>query len=238
MDDVPAMLPIHADGWAIRGIHDVTRPRLRAIEGGASAARRPDPGPKLSESELFEGIVRGDERVAVELYKQLLPAVEGSLLRVFGRRESDHEDLVQIAFEQIIVTLSKRRYAQACSLTTWASSIAAHVALKALRSRYRQRRVFDVFAAPETVSDQHSHEDVEGNVASRERVERVRRELSQLAPPKAEAVLLHDVLGHGLLEIAAMTGVSVTAAQTRLSRGRRELAARLGRDADEERLDP
>jgi RNA polymerase sigma-70 factor (ECF subfamily) len=195
-------------------------------------------GTELSEADLFEGIVRGDEKIAVVLYRHVLPAVEATLLRVFGRREADHEDLVQIVFEQIILTLSKRRYAQACSLKTWASSIAANVALKSLRSRYRQRRVFDVFVEAETVSNQSSHEDVEGTIAARERVTRVRHELSQLASAKAEAVLLHDVLGHGLLEIAAMTGTSVTAAQTRLSRGRRELAARLGLDADEERLDP
>ena len=209
------------------------RGRLRAIEGGARAARRPDTEPSFSEHELFEGIVRGEERVATELYRRLLPAVEASLLRVFGRREADHEDLVQIVFEQIIVTLAKRRYAQACGLKTWASSIAAHVALKSLRSRYRQRRVFDVFAEPEAVTGQRSHDDVEKNVATREQMQRVREELSQLSPPKAEAVLLHDVMGHGLLEIAAMTGTSVAAAQTRLSRGRRELAQRLGLEIDE-----
>jgi RNA polymerase sigma-70 factor (ECF subfamily) len=177
---------------------------------------------------VFEGIVRGDEKIAVVLYWHLLPAVEASLLRVFGRREADYEDLVQIVFEQIILTLSKRRYAQACSLKTWASSIAANVALKSLRSRYRQRRVFDVFAEPDTVSSQCSREDVESTIAARQRMERVRQELSQLAPAK----------GHGLLEIAAMTGTSVTAAQTRLSRGRRELAARLELDAEEERRGP
>jgi RNA polymerase sigma-70 factor (ECF subfamily) len=215
----------------------IQRPRLRALEGGASPARRPAPEPLLSEDELLEGIVRGDDRIATELYRRLLPAVEASLLRVFGRREVDHEDLIQIAFEQIILTLSKRSYAQACSLKTWASSIAARVALKSLRNRYRQRRVFDLRAEPEAVNLQRSSDDVENNVASRRSVQRLREELSSMAPPKAEAVLLHDVLGHGLLEIAAMTGTSVTAAQTRLSRGRRELAARLGLDRDDESIE-
>lgn len=212
------------------------KPHLRAISGGALGSG--DEG--FSESELFEGIVRGDERIAAIFYHRMLPAVEGSLLRVLGRREPDHEDLVQTAFEQIILTLAKRRYAQACSLKTWASSIAAHVALKALRSRYRQRRVFDVFVEPQALLEsQQSQHDVEQDAASRQSVERVRRELASLAPPKAEAVLLHDVLGHGLLEIAAMTGSSVAAAQTRLSRGRRELAARLGISTGEgEELSP
>ncbi len=214
----------------------IRRSRLRAVEGGASPARSSEPA--LGDGELLDGIVRGDERVAAELYRNLLPAVETSLLRVFGRREADHEDLVQVVFEQIILTLSRRSYAQACSLKTWASSIAARVALKALRSRYRQRRVFDLHAEPDAVSLQRSDHDVEHIVASRQSVQRLREALASLAPPKAEAVLLHDVLGHGLLEIAAMTGTSVSAAQTRLSRGRRELATRLGLANEDERIDP
>ncbi len=214
----------------------IQRSRLRAVEGGASKTRRPEPGPSLSETRLLEGIVRGDERIAAELYRHLLPAVETSLLRVFGGREADHEDLVQSVFEQIILTLARRSYAQACGLKTWASSIAARVALKALRNRYRQRRVFDLHVGPEAVRLQCSHEDVESNVASRQSMQRLREELSRLAPLKAEAVILHDMLGHGLLEIAAMTGTSVSAAQTRLSRGRRELAARLGLEDDDERV--
>lgn len=200
---------------------------LRAVPTSGIAPRR-DSGAPSSEEELFQGIRRGDERIAVELYHRLLPAIEGSLLRVLGRRESDHEDLVQMAFEQLILTLSRQSYAQACSLKTWASSIAAHVALKSLRSRYRQRRVFDSAVAVHDLSEFHgAAEDLERALESRQSLERVREQLAQLAPAKAEAVLLHDVLGHGLTEVAALMGSSVAAAQTRLSRGRRELMDRL-----------
>ena len=58
------------------------RPLLRAIEGGAAKT-----GPAYTDSELFEGIASGDERIARELYRRLLPAVEGALYRVLGRRE-------------------------------------------------------------------------------------------------------------------------------------------------------
>src|SRR4051812_38577079 len=102
---------------------------LRAVRN-SGIAPRPSSGAPPSEGELFDGIRRGDERIAVELYHRLLPAIEGSLIRVLGRREADHEDLVQMAFEQLILTLSRQSYAQACSLKTWASSIAAHIALK------------------------------------------------------------------------------------------------------------
>jgi RNA polymerase sigma-70 factor (ECF subfamily) len=210
------------------------RPHLRAIEGTGGSATRSEAATGSSDNELFEGIIQGDERRAVELYHRLLPSVEASLLRVLGRRETDHEDLVQTTFEQIIMTLSKRRYAQACSLKTWASSIAAHVALKSLRSRCRRRRVFNQSVEPDELLERHSSpDDVERTVTSRQRLELVREQLAQLSGPKAEAVLLHDVLGHGLSEIAVMTGSTVAAAQTRLSRGRRELAARLDAVGDQ-----
>ncbi len=43
---------------------------------------------------------------------------------------------------------------------------------------------------------------------------------------QAQTLLLHDVLGHGLVEVASMMGVTVAAAQRRLSRGHQELLRR------------
>jgi RNA polymerase sigma-70 factor, ECF subfamily len=203
------------------------RVHLRSVRSSGVAPRRTEPA---SEVELFQGILRGDERIAVELYHRLLPAIEAGLIRVLGRREADHEDLVQMAFEQLIITLSRQSYAQACSLKTWASSIAAHIALKSLRSRYRQRRVFNTSVAVHELTERPGSEaTLESMLESRQSLECVREQLAQLAPEKAEAVLLHDVLGHGLTEVAALMGSSVAAAQTRLSRGRRELMDRLQR---------
>lgn len=199
------------------------RPVLRAIRGGGAASAA-----AYSDSELFEGIANGNERVAAELYRRLLPAVEAALYRVLGRREPEHEDLVQISFEQIIMTLSERRYAQACSLNTWASTLAAHVALKALRSRSRQRNVFNMKVEPAELSElPGGGEDVERTVGHRQEIERLREILSELPPAQAEAVVLHDLMGHPLAEIASITGASIAAAQSRLVRGRKELAARL-----------
>ncbi|HTV18487.1 MAG TPA: RNA polymerase sigma factor [Polyangiaceae bacterium] len=206
------------------------RPFLRAIAGGANA---PAP-PAYTDTELFEGIATGDERIARELYRRLLPAVEAALYRVLGRREHDHEDLVQSSFEQIVITLSQRRYAQACSLNTWASTIAAHIALKSLRSRYRQRSVFDARVGSDDVAEfAMGREDVERTVAERRELERLRLKLSELPAAQAEAVVLHDLMGHPLAEIATITGASVAAAQSRLVRGRKELMAKLSAERGE-----
>jgi RNA polymerase sigma-70 factor (ECF subfamily) len=208
------------------------RPFLRALPGGA--ARQPPREESYSDGELFEGIARGDERIAAEIYRRLLPAVESALYRVLGRREPEHEDLVQSSFEQIIRTLSERRYAQACSLNTWASTLAAHVALKALRSRYRQRKVFDARVEPAELEElPGAGQDVERTVHARRDIERLRALLSELSPKYAEAVVLHDLMGYPLAEIATLTGASIAAAQSRLVRGRKELAARMGETSAE-----
>lgn len=201
---------------------DPGRHNLRLVPGSPeNLARTP------TDEELIEAVQGGDPRVAGELYGRLVGVVDHTLYRVFGRREIDHDDLVQTVFEQIVVTLSRRSYARACSLRTWASSIASHVGFNALRSRRRERGVIDRDATIEAALAP-ARNDVEGVASARRELDRVRRQLVGMRPPQAQTVFLHDVLGHELAEIALMMGVSVAAAQSRLVRGRRELYRRLG----------
>jgi len=181
-----------------------------------------------SDEALIEGIRGSDASLSAAFYDRLFPVVDRTLYRVLGRRESDHDDLIQAAFEQIILTLARGTFARACSLRTWAASVTTRIAANALRARRRERRVVD-----RTVL---LHEDLgvapddpEQVVVARVAIARVRAELASLRPVRAEAVLLHDVLGHDLAEVAVTTGVTIAAAQSRLVRGRRDLYRRLGR---------
>jgi RNA polymerase sigma-70 factor (ECF subfamily) len=142
----------------------------------------------------------------------------------------DHEDLMQASFEQIIKTLATRRFARACSLKTWAASVATNVGLNALRSRRRERRIVDRGDSAEAAAATHAnHENPERDAALRREVDELRLHLAQMSADRAETLLLHEVLGYDLAEIAALTGVSIAAAQSRLVRGRKELLGRLGR---------
>jgi RNA polymerase sigma-70 factor (ECF subfamily) len=195
--------------------------RLRAVPRGTDASTaRP---PELSDEAIIEAVARGEDRIAGLLYDRLVGTVDRTLYRVFGRREIDHDDLVQASFEQIVATLARRRFAGACSLSTWASTVASHVGLNALRSRRRERRVVD---RDEPIDDAHvppSSVDEERAMNARVELDRLRSHLAAIDPVKAETLFLHDVLGHELAEVAVLTGVSVAAAQSRLVRGRREL---------------
>jgi RNA polymerase sigma-70 factor, ECF subfamily len=200
------------------------RPALRLVPGGTEGGQPP------SDEEIIEAVQRGEHRVAGLLYDRLFGVVDHTLFRVFGRREVDHDDLVQTVFEQIVVTLSRRSYARACNLKTWASSIASHVGFNALRSRRRERRVLDRDVTLEGTAVP-ARTDAENMATARVELERVRRQMVAMKPDQAQTVFLHDVLGHELAEIATMMQVSVAAAQSRLVRGRRELYRRLDAEA-------
>lgn len=193
----------------------------------------------MSDAEIIEGVATGDPRVAGALHDRLIGTIDQALYRVMGCRGADHDDLVQMSFEQIVRTLTQRSFAGGCSLKTWASRITTHVALNALRSRRRERRVFELRRGESRGGDEResargmaaAYEPGERRAEARVELSRVRHHLSQMNPRRAEALVLHDVHGHDLNEIAVMLGLSVAAVQSRLVRGRRELQARLAEDA-------
>ena len=110
-------------------------------DSARSDSVHPESGPfeRLTDEQLVEAVQRGDSTIPDQLYHRLVDAVDVTLYRIFGRREPDHEDLIQLAFEQIVLTLSRRSYAGACSLRTWATAVTSRVAFNVLRARRRER---------------------------------------------------------------------------------------------------
>lgn len=202
------------------------KPRLVALSGGDTA--------RLDDEALIAGLLAGDERIAREMYRRLVHAVDHTLYKIFGRREQDHDDLVQAAFEQIVATLSSRRFAGACSLKTWATTLAAHVGLKALRSRHRERKVLDKSWVVDD-SMLPAAEDPETDLDVREDIQRLRDSLTRINPRRAEVVFLRDILGHDLAEISVMLRLSVSAAQSLLVRGRKDVVKELSRAVPRQR---
>jgi RNA polymerase sigma-70 factor (ECF subfamily) len=189
-------------------------------------------GRDLSDEDLVKAVQDGNDAVAAEMHARLVGVVDRTLLRVFGRREIDHDDLMQAAFEQIVLTLTRRTYAGNCSLKTWAARVTANVGLNALRARRRERAVVDRNVEPvEGVSGG----DLERASHARAQLRRVMEALSLMNRRRAQAVFLHDIEGYALHEISTMTEVTLAAAQSRLVRGRRELLKRLAKDEKQRR---
>jgi RNA polymerase sigma-70 factor, ECF subfamily len=202
---------------------------LRPIPGGGRVAT----SGRADDEALIDAIQNGESGLGRELYERLSRVVDCTLYRVLGRRDHDHADLVQASFEQIVSTIAQRKYARACSLTSWASAITCNVALNALRSRRTERKFIAVGLELSLLDGEVAHErDVERELFARHELERVRRALSAMSPDRSEVMLLHDMLGKELSEIAVLMDVSVAAAQSRLVRGRKELEQRLSGTAE------
>jgi len=217
--------------------HTAGAPYLRVVREAESVSNaRPS---TLHDEELVEALRHGDSEKTAALYDRLIPAVDGALVRVLGRREQDHNDLVQSVFEQIIVTLIKGKYHGTCGLVGFASAVSCNVALNALRSRVRERKWVDRSRDAAVEGQQAGAPlDLERQVEARSQLMRLREELAAMSQARATAVLLYDVFGYELAEIAAMTGVSAAAAQSRVVRGRKELHERMGKTEDDARRKP
>jgi RNA polymerase sigma-70 factor, ECF subfamily len=216
-------------GPTVSGDSPVVGMILHRLSPVASSAEPPQrPMPDWNDHELIAALERSDPRAGPVLYDRLIRIVEWTILRVTGERFTEHEDLVQGAFEQIVITLHRRRYAGSCSLTSWASALSCHIALNALRSRRRQRKL----ALENATLERTCTTDLEAQLDVQRALARVRAELASMPASRAEVLVLHEVNGLDLKEIAGVLGISVAAAQSRLSRGRRELSERLGRGGE------
>jgi RNA polymerase sigma-70 factor (ECF subfamily) len=180
------------------------------------------------DEEIVAAFQAGRPGSGARLYDRLFPVVDATLVRILGRREADHPDLVQATFEQIVSTLAKRTFAGRCGLAGWAAVLACHIGLNALRSRRRERGIID---RAQPLDEQGAPEragpaSLESQLRARDALEAVRRHLARMDPERVTALLLH-AMGYELMEIAELTSTSVAAAQSRLSRARRELRTRL-----------
>lgn len=191
----------------------------------SEAAPRPEPAARTAEGahderardrERLLAVSRGDRQAAAALYDEHVGRVHAALVRVLGSRNDEHPDLVQRVFVELVRSASSFR--GECGLGTWISRIAANVALNELRGQRRKRAVFASEELPDVAAPR---------APDPETARALRTALGLIAPEKAEAVLLHDLLGHDLTEIAEMCGATVAATQSRLVRGRKELRALL-----------
>jgi RNA polymerase sigma-70 factor (ECF subfamily) len=199
---------------------------LRVLKGGGSA-----PVPPIDDGQLLAAVRAGDQRAAAALYDRVRPSVDATIRRLLGKGDVDHADLAQQVMIELVFSVD--RYRGECSLNAWTSIVTAHAVYKHLRRRQLERTIFDRSFAGDEVPAPH-HPDRETD--ARHTAGRITKHLEAIDPAKAWAFVLHDVHGYDLRETAAIMEVSVAAAQTRLSRGRRELHERIAADRELDHL--
>ena len=195
-------------------------PSLSVVSGEANglAERRVS----RRDEEILEAVRRGDAVVAEDFYWRIKPVVDRTVRRLIGRLDGDGEDLVQIALVQLIESLPT--YRGECPLDAWVSAVAAHVVYKHIRRRRLERNIFEsALDGDEELSTSQKTPGIAQRIVLRDAVKQVVDHLSAMRPDRAWAFVLHDVCGYSLDEVAHICSVSVAAAQSRLSRGRRDL---------------
>jgi RNA polymerase sigma-70 factor (ECF subfamily) len=200
--------------------------RLSDIADALPQRAAEDSDPR-THADILRGVAARDPRAHAALYDALSPIVVRTLQKILRDPGADYDDLVQTTFERIVRKLAKEGTSSVSHLAAWGAGVAAHVALDALRVRIRERRIFhrDDASRP-AVADSAVAPSLERQLEARRRLEWVQGALARMNEHQAHTLLLHDVLGHDLAETAEITGVSVAAAQKRLSRARQDLLRR------------
>jgi RNA polymerase sigma-70 factor (ECF subfamily) len=182
----------------------------------------------MDDSELLAAMRAGDKKVADRFHDRVRPQVDRTLRRLFGRREQDFDDLRQQALVELVFTI--QRFRGECSLDSWIATVTGHLVYKHLRKKRSERRFFDLLEREDLFP--RALIGTPKEALARSMLKQASQHLGSIDANKAWAFVLHDILGYDLVEVAETMGVTVTAAQTRLVRGRREVHDRLATDPD------
>ncbi len=207
------------------------RSRLRLVSGPPPSPA-PDPSSvpnaaSYDDSTLLAGLRRREPAVSAAFYDRARPIIDRTLSRLVGPADSEYEDMAQTALYELVSTIG--RFRGECPLDAWLSVVTARVAYKRIRRRQLERRVFVVASVEDTAQTLRGRSTP---FVTRQAMQRVRRHLGNMEEHRAWTFLLHDVYGYDLKEIGLITGASLSATQSRLVRGRRELHERIRQDGE------
>lgn len=174
-----------------------------------------DSAPRIEERDDDRSVP--DELLAL-LYRQVAALVG-------PRRELD--DIVQAAAERALRSLP--RFEGRSALSTWTYSIAYRAVVDHDRWFRRWRRRF-VLAEDEPVPERCSSFDGEAAMMELRRARRLHQVLSELPPAKRAVVVLHDLEGMPLKDVAEVVGANERTVRSRLRDARKKLAALLAED--------
>ena len=175
------------------------------------------------DAEFLRRCREGDQAAFREFYVAHRRMVAASLFRVMGHHH-ELEDLAQDVF-----TIAFRGFAKfrgESKLSTWLYRICVNVALGRLRQKARRPSPVPMAFVPESAPED-SPETPEHHVLQNERIARVYRILDTLAPKKRLVLVLHEIEGLDIKEIAAIVNVPVVTVRTRLHYARKDFYRRV-----------
>jgi RNA polymerase sigma-70 factor (ECF subfamily) len=176
----------------------------------------------LISPELTEACRRGDPDAFDELVRETHRPLYSLILRLVGNPE-DAADVLQETYVRSWRNL--RRFRGDSDLGTWLHKVATNAALTHLRKRSR---------APVPVADEALDRGIEdpGGAEQRGDADLIERALARLSPEQRMAVVLKDMYGWSMEDIAKTVGMTEGAIKLRVFRARRRLAAMLAESGD------
>lgn len=184
---------------------------------------------ELDDATLVQGVRDGDAAMADILVRRAGPRAKAAVRRLLRKATADDDDLLQLVLLELVTTIDAFR--GDCSLNTWIDRIAAHVVYKRLRRQKLERRLFEGLGETgeqvPTRSASGEHRAVLGNLLTR-----IQDNLAVLDQEKVTTWLMFEVYGLSLTELAFAMEISPAAAQSRISRARRDVRECLDRDIE------
>lgn len=159
--------------------------------------------------------------------EEVFALVYRQIRKLAGPRDVD--ELTQLAAEQVLQSLP--RFEGRSQLSTWTFRICYLTVRKHDRWYRRWLRRFTLTSdgeLPERERQDMSAPD--DRVEEQRRAQRLRRALEELSPKRRDVIVLHEIEGLSIEEIAQIVGAAPVAVRSRLRDGRKMLATILAND--------
>jgi RNA polymerase sigma-70 factor (ECF subfamily) len=185
-----------------------------------------------SDTQLVETTRRGDQSAFSELVRRYRHRCV-SVGRTYLRNVADAEDQAQIALLKAYQHLDQ--YKGEAEFSTWLTQIVINQCLMLIRERRRAQLVSidqdnsDLDRKP--VQLPSPGPDPEREAVSRQLTEALKREINYVPPFLRKVLVLRDVQGLAMMDVANQLGTSISAAKSRLVRARAVLREQIVRQA-------
>jgi len=174
-----------------------------------------------SDKEVASGCLKGNESAWEDFIRSHRRRIYSMSYR-FTRCSAEAEDLTQDVLVRIYQTLYSYR-ADTGTLSGWVMRVAHNLLIDRHRQARRNVRFSPILETELAIKDPRAPNPLQ-RIARDETAAIVHSALQRLSPAERNAVVLHDLNGLALCEVAAILDTPVGTVKSRVSRGRRELA--------------
>lgn len=174
-----------------------------------------------SDQEIVSSCLQGNESAwkdFVRIYERRI----FDLTYRFTRCREDAEDLTQDVFIRVYQTMNSYRR-EAGSLSGWLMRVARNLLIDHYRKTCRRVRPDSVPETELSISDPQTPSPLQC-LAQAEATAMLRAAVQELAPGDREVIMLHDLKGLRLVEVAEVLHIPEGTVKSRMVRGRRKLA--------------